>query len=64
MIRFPERFHASQTPQASFIGVEPNYLEEPPATPEQQRQRRNVRGAPALDAPRFDFTAINAVLGH
>jgi hypothetical protein len=58
MIRFPERFHASETPNAKNIGVEPNYLED-----ERARRSRQVQHVPGpRHTPHFDFTALSAAL--
>lgn len=60
MIRFPERFHASETPGAQEIGVEPNYRE----SPNHQRgtQVQHVSSNAKHDRKRFDFAALVAAL--
>lgn len=62
MIRYPNRFHASETPFA-VGGVEENYREDESRKAEKRHERRNAE-TPGVRGPRFDFTAINAVLGH
>lgn len=63
MIRFPERFHASVTPGAHLIGVEPNYLEDPPrATPRVNHVSSSTQSG-NIRRPVFDFSALAAVLG-
>lgn len=60
MIRYPERFHASDTPGAHhYGGIEPNYLEERRA--HASPQVHHVGGA-RVARPMFDFTALAAVL--
>ena len=57
MIRFPERFHASETPDAKEIGVEPNYLED-----ERAHQSRQVQHVSRPRHPHFTFDALAAAL--
>jgi hypothetical protein len=59
VIRFPERFHASVTPGAHLIGIEPNYLESPPTR--RAKDRPNAAPVPR-GGPHFDFSALVAVL--
>ncbi len=61
MIRFPNRFHASETPSATEIGVEPNYLEDVRARVSSQVQHVKQR---ANGKQHFDFTALAAALEH
>lgn len=62
MIRFPERFHASKTPGAGQI--EPNYLEPEARTSDVPPAHRRNAKTPGAIGPRFDFTALTAVLGR
>lgn len=58
MIRFPERSHASTTPDAAHLGVEPNYQESERAQVLKQRSHTH-----AARAPLYDFAGIETALG-
>lgn len=61
MIRFPERSHASVTPDASSVGVEPNYRESRRADARDMDRGHEHRGQ---RIKHFDFARLLAVLGR
>lgn len=59
MIRFPERYHASDTPGEHVVCEEPNYREDHRASKSDAHAHHKGRRR-----EHFDFTALAAALEH
>lgn len=64
MIRFPNRFHASNTPDAVGVIVDAGSVEEPITVAEPTRSHyHTISERKSRTRPKFDFSTIIAVLG-